>query len=182
MLFAYSHHVSGQQDSVPKNRASYFNCFTAGPLIGSPKTFVSFSGSMTHGIRWHKTSFSLGTSFDGFQQWTTIPLTANITAAFLQGKLWNTSFGLSGGYVILHHKRSEMDIYHFKERGGHVIHPFISHQIRERNWTIYMNAGFKFQTVKYDELPRWAWNPSGFKNSVTRDMHRFCLQIGFGWR
>lgn len=183
VLISIINSASGQADSVGQ-KASYYNSFVAGTLIGcgecaNGKDFT-FSFLTLHGIKFPAgVNVALGVGMDAYSDWRLFPVVGSITidrelrenAVFVQ-----LNSGYSWGRYTF--PLTNENITH--QSGGFVVNPVMGYRLGRGKSRIYLQAGYKFQFAKVSYSPAWWWGPAP---NFTReyDLSRVVVQMGFGF-
>lgn len=155
----------------------------SGALIGKKQNGVSFSANTVHGVRFRNLTVGAGISYDHYGSWRTIPVFGMIAYDFPSLHNNRLYIQLSSGATAVKHVDSENDNFVFHEKGGRMIQPSVGYKIKSDRWSLYITGGYRFQRIKYVQTYRDFW---GFregdqpKTTVTRDMNRLFIQVGFG--
>ena len=173
----------GQADSV-KRKASYYNAFLTGALIGcgecaNGKDFT-FSFLTLQGVRLQSgVKLALGAGMDVYNEWRLFPVVGAIT---IDRELRENAFyfHLNAGYSwgrYLEDLESEISL---NQRGGFTVNPMIGYRIGKGKSRIYVQAGYKLQYAKVSYTSPWWWGPPP---TITReyDLSRVVVQMGFGF-
>lgn len=169
--------AAAQSDTVRASNVTYYNQFLVGGGFGKKAEIVTLSSVMFHGVRYKRTSIGIGIAYDTYQEWKTFPFMTSLSYEMpVKRNAWFVQ--LDGGYGRVRHIDSEFDTFIYNGKGGRVLHPSIGYKLAAGKYSIYLKAGYKFQTIFYDQNPKW-W-PESYTNHVKRDMNRVTLQLGFG--
>jgi len=182
LLMVIASGVCGQADSL-KRKASYYNAFFSGALIGcgecaNGKDFT-FSFLTLHGIKLKSgVKLALGAGMDVYHEWRLFPLVGAITIDREQHE--NALYvHLNAGYSwgrYLEDLESEVSL---NQRGGFTVNPMIGYRIGKGKSRLYIQAGYKLQYANVSYSPAWWWGPVP---TITReyDINRVVVQMGFG--
>jgi hypothetical protein len=176
VLISFS--ASAQSDTV--SQRSWFVSIHTGVLMAKPGNGTSVTTTLMPGIRLGRLAMAVGAGYDVYQAWRALPVFAGVGYDIHRGR--NYSFfvhfnaGYSKGWISTPEGESGST---FKNEGGYFYHPFAGYRISQGKINIYVSAGYKFQTLSYEQQPQWFWG-TGMKSTVTAEMQRLSLQIGFG--
>jgi hypothetical protein len=173
-----------QTDSlaVSKNRIHYYNNFIIGGLLGKSEQGTGASFSMVHGIRINRLALGGGIAFDAYREWKTVPLFGSLTFDFARIK--NSAFfiQMNAGYAKAWDvKKDSFEPVYDELSGKGMLNSMIGYRLLLHRYSIYINAGHKFQRIEYSYNPTpWSSVP-GSNTFVEEDINRVVIQVGFGF-
>lgn len=171
-----------EKTQVPKRKSIYYNSFLAGGLLADQGQGTGVTLSMVHGVRVKRFAFGAGIGLDSYLDWKTLPVFGSVNFDF--GKVKNNAFfvqcnvGYAEAWRI---KRDEWYPSGYHEYGDVMISSLIGYRITMEKFSLYMQAGHKFQTAhsSYHSEPWSAFAPQS-SLFVDEKMNRLVVQIGFG--
>ena len=181
-LFAFiPFFVSAQPDSIA-SQFGYFNAFHAGGLFGKSGNGSDVSVATIHGVQLNKFRVGIGVGYDAYENWRTLPVFLSAAYDFLPVRGNAFFVQLNGGYSKAWHHFQENDLSVRNIKPGPCAHPVLGYRLRGNKFELYVTAGYKVQRLEYEQTPLWWTNNPGSKISVSRDMGRLSIQLGFGFR
>lgn len=139
----------------------------------------SVSFMTIHGVKFNSgIKVGVGVGLDTYYQLKVFPVLFSLT--FDQERNRHGLFvQLNGGYSFVRYTGDaifgEIDV---DETGGFVINPMLGYRMKIENMRIYLQAGYKYQTVELAyNYPSW-WGPA--ESSREYELNRFVVQLGFG--
>jgi hypothetical protein len=177
VAFAVITPVMAQQDTTFKRKVIYFNQVNSGILFGKRFTGNTVTASTIHGARVRRLSLGVGLGYEIFSERELMPVFGSISFELVQKEKHSLFVEANYGYSKAWHISLPYDPLEYREHGGRLLHGAVGYRRRIENFSFYVKAGYKNQIVRYDEI---FWWPSGQKTSVTRQMERVTLSIGFG--
>lgn len=177
----FSFPLLAQPDStqLSPRKVIYFNHVLAGGLFGEEGDGSGLSISTTHGIRVKRLALGAGVAFDSYGQWKTIPAFGSISYDF--AKIKSNAFFLqfNAGYANASRIKKE-EWADYREYGSQMICSLIGYRIRTQQFSLYVQAGHRFQKVSYSYDPTpWA-SQLHARYTVDEEINRVVVQIGFG--
>jgi hypothetical protein len=176
-----------QRDSVitERSRLTYSNSFMVGGLFGKEDTDNTFTAGMNHGIRYGRLATGIGLGFDSYTDWRTIPLYGYAAVDFAMIRQNAIYLFVSGGYSKSWYAPEQEDgaPSYDVEYGGN-FNAMLGYRIQANQFRIYLATGYKFQSIdyRYGYLYWWDSSRPAPVTSVEMDMHRFVIQLGFGFK
>jgi hypothetical protein len=162
----------------------YFNSFQSGGLFGEKDKGTSFTFSTIHGVQLKKWRLGGGLGFDSYQRWRAVPLSAVASFDIAHFKNSYLSVVLNGGYSKAWYRQTEEYEPDLDVKGGPMISSSIGYRIIADKWNINVSAGYRWQRINFKYSPQyWYWSDNGASStvySVTEDIQRLVIQIGFG--
>ncbi|GHM98949.1 hypothetical protein WSM22_04390 [Cytophagales bacterium WSM2-2] len=174
----------------------YFNV-QSGALIGcndcSRGQEVTYSFATNHGVTiGEKFRAGIGTGFDSYQSWQTLPLYAlaswdlignkNKGAVYLQ-----MTYGLAHAWFV----RNGSYQYYGSDpfvgvSGGRTINPSIGYRLKYHDVKMAFAVGYKFQRISYKSAqyicPACDYFIAPAQSEITQDFNRIQLTMVVGWK
>jgi len=161
----------------------------SGALFGKDGYGTYISVNTVHGVRYKRFTAGIGTGYDAYKDWNTLPVFGSISYDFLRIK--NDAFFVqfNGGYAwAFYSPRSDSYYNDYDSKGGRMLNPMIGYRFHVSNKVrLYISAGYKFQRINYEFANNWYMydmmpgaNYLPPVTKVQRDMDRVVVQIGFG--
>jgi hypothetical protein len=176
-------HVVAQEEIEPAKPHRYFNSFQSGGLFGEKDKGTSFTFSTVHGVQLNKWRLGGGVGFDSYQRWRVVPVSAMVSFDIAKFKNSNLSVSVNGGYSQAWYRHMQEYEPDLDVSGGVMINPLIGYRIIADKWNINLSAGYRWQRINYTYSPQyWYWSDTRQSPvySVTEDIERVVVQIGFG--
>lgn len=178
LIYCLSFTASAQSDSTAS--VSPFVSLHAGTLMGKPGKGTSLSLTLTPGLRLNRVAIVVGSGYDTYATWRTLPVFAGVGYDFLKRPDYVFFVQFHTGYSKAWNIRTGDFNPQYKNEGGYFYHPFIGCRLAHGKAKIYFTAGYKFQNLTYEEVPRPTWGGGQVRKTVVADMQRFSVQIGIG--
>lgn len=183
MLTAFT--LAAQPDSVSSDnhaKIRYSNSFQAGALLGKKGNGSYTTLTTIHGIRYNRLGIGLGTGYEGYTEWRTLPLFAAVSYDFVKVKDNAFFVQFNGGYSLAYRTAEYEDNRDYDVDGGQTFAGILGYRIKTNKLSISFSSGYKFQRIKYSYTPSlwWGGDVAAPVTSVERDMERFVVQIGVG--
>lgn len=177
--------LAAQPDSVSSNHHNhikYSNSFLAGALLGKKGNGSYTTLTTVHGMRCNRLSAGLGTGYEGYTEWRTLPLFAAVSYDFAKVKDNAFFVQFNGGYSFAYRTAEYEDNRDYDIDGGKTFSGILGYRIKTNKLSIYISSGYKFQRIKYSYTSSFWWNAdvAAPVTTVERDMERFVVQIGVG--
>jgi hypothetical protein len=172
-----------QPDStkVSARKITYFNNLLAGGLFGDSGGSNGFALSTTHGIRIKSFALGAGVGFDSYGRWETGSIFGVASYDFL--KIKKNAFYLQ--FAAGHSNASKVETEEwwgdYKESGGPMINTMLGYRISARQFSLYIQAGHKYQEAHYSYNPQPWSSAQGSMSFVDEEINRVVFQIGFGF-
>lgn len=181
LLGSVSFSTTGQTDSASAERPWFVSLYS-GALLGRPGSGSSISAMLMPGVRLNRVAIAVGAGYDGHLIWETLPVFAGVGYDVIRRNRHAFFAHFNAGYSRVWDRRPTGEIQTtYKHEGGYFYHPFVGYRIRQGKISLYFSAGYKFQTLTYEEIPSWGlWNNSSMKKTVVYDMERVSIQMGIG--
>ena len=171
--------ASAQSDTV--SQRSWFVSIHSGVLLGKPGNGTTVTATLMPGIRLGRVAMTVGAGYDAYLQWKTLPVFAGVGYDVYNGRNYSLFVHCNAGYSKGWDSIQEESGFSYKNEGGYFYHPFIGCRVSQGKVDLYLSAGYKFQTLTYEQEPQWGWGwGTGVKSTITAEMQRFSLQIGLG--
>jgi hypothetical protein len=169
------------QEATREKPHRYFNQFVAGGLFGEKDRGTSFTFSTFHGMQFRDLRVALGTGYDSYQDWRVLPLYAMVSIDLAKIKSNAIYLSLNGGFGKAWY-RAQNEWQDFDANRAFSIGPVVGYRIVADKWNINLSAGYKWQRIEYDTTSVYYWHfaDPGIRYSVTQDIERIVVQLGFG--
>lgn len=178
LIYCLCFSASAQSDSTAS--VSAFISFHAGTLMGKPGKGTSISFTLTPGVQLDRVAILVGTGYDTYATWRTLPVFAGAGYDFFKRPDYVFFVQFHTGYAKAWNIRTGDFTPQYKNEGGYFYHPFIGCRLGPGKAKIYFTAGYKFQNLTYEEDPQPMWGGGQLRKTVVADMERFSVQIGIG--
>jgi hypothetical protein len=176
-FFSFAQQSDSTKVSAPK-KVVYFNNLLVGGLFGDTN---GLSVSTTHGVRIKRFAVGAGVGFDSYGRWETASIFGVASYDFV--KIKNNAFYLqfAAGHSNANKVETEEWWSDYKESGGLMINTMLGYRITARHFSLYIQAGHKFQEAHYSYNPQ-PWSSTwGSTNFVDEEINRVVFQLGFGF-
>jgi hypothetical protein len=168
-----------QSDSVSA-RPHYFFSVYSGALLAKKGNGTSVTTAIIQGIRYKRFAIGAGVGYDAYLDWRVVPLFLSTAFDLISGVNNSLFIQINGGYCEAWNRTANEVQFTFEEQRAMVFHPSLGYRIQSQNMSVYLSAGYKFQSIRYDQTPTWVgW---GTKTTIDRNIERLSVLIGFGFR
>ena len=168
---------------LTKSKVQYYNQFSFGALSGKDGQGTGVMVSMINGVRINRLAVGAGLSYDGYKNWNVVPIFGS--ASFDVARLRSSALYLQMNIGYSFASRIIPDnaiLNEYREYGSQMINSMIGYRLRAQKYSLYIQAGHKYQVVHYSfhPLPSWSseWIPRAY---VEEELNRFVVAIGFGF-
>lgn len=182
LIFFVSFPVSAQSDSTTSLMSRFVSIHSgvmlAKPgLAGKPGTPTSLSITLMPGVRVNRVTMTVGVGYDTYSTWKLVPVFAGVSYDIVKGRNYALFAHYNAGYARAWQLFPGFGSP-YKNEGGYFHHPFVGFRIQPGGIVLYFSAGYKFQSLIYEQESVWSW--SGSKTTTRADMQRLTFQIGIG--
>lgn len=180
-VFLFSSFFASAQSDSTLSDISYFFSVHSGGLLGKKGDGTFFSASGIQGVRYRRTALGVGIGYDAYHEWRTLPFFASFGYDVFSRRNRAFFVQVNSGYSRAWNPHDDEESYILDEEGGYVFHSVAGYRISNGKVSLYFTAGYKIQDLSYTQTSRWSsWGPR--KITTDREVRRFSLQIGIGWR
>lgn len=177
LILFISLQASAQSDTT-FSQMSGFVSMHSGTLFGEPGNPASISVMLMPGVRLNRVTMTAGAGCAKYSEWKTVPVFAGVGYDFLKRRHYALFVHCNAGYARAWHSSPEFYRGDIKNEGGHFYHPFFGVRVNSGRLDMYFSAGYKFQSLTYEQIPERAW--AGFKTTTRASMQRLSIQMGIG--
>jgi len=179
--------TSATAPSATKKLIHYTNNLMFGALFGKNGYGTYISLNTTHGVRYGRWTAGIGTGYDVYKDWNTLPVFGSVSYDFAHSGEHTFFAQLNGGYAWAFY--SVTDYTNMDSKGGRMFNPMVGYRFKISDKVrLYLSAGYKFQRINYEFTPNvfymYDWVPGATYvtpvTKVQRDMDRVVVQIGLG--
>jgi hypothetical protein len=181
--------AQSSEQPVEKMRLRYFNQYLAGPIIGDKLGEASFHASTFHGIAWRRLALAPGLSYDTYDSWKVLHYAA--TASLEVGNIANGAPMLvltAGKEAHVNNPDQQLTGWNYGNKRATFYQASFGYRFPMRGGSLFALAGYRLQTLKYTQTPRWFLNDmmmnwaSPYYSHLEQDTRRVVLQVGFSFR
>ena len=173
--------VARSQSDSTLSQLSYFITLQAGGLMGEQEQ-TALTASVTQGVRLKRVALGVGIGYDDYTDWRALPIFVSGSYDVVKrgDRAWFLQFNT--GYATARPSMQGEEQVIVSNASGYFFHPLIGYRLSSGKKALSFSAGYKFQSLNYEQTPRWwIWGrPGSSRLLIDRDIQRLSFQIGIG--